>query len=555
MIATQFPGGHGRWVSGFFAFFGLFFAAMSIYGTWVNYTPVPYWDMWNGYLMAVFRMDAGEGWKVFWELHNEHRLVLAKALFWVDVHVFDASLVFLFTLNVLFALTNFLVFAFIARKLVPETRQRHVLLGLLVVLCFSWLQQDNFTWAFQSQFFSAYLVPLLAFIVLAKAQGAHGRRYFCLAALLGVLSSATMANGVLALPLMAVLAALLRQGWLRVTVLAALGMLTYGVYFHDFVYPPNHVSLSNALLQRPWALISYVLVYLGGPWFFLVKGLPLTVPKIAGAALILGSAWFAWLAWRERSSSPWSWVLLTFLLYIGGTVVGTASGRLEYGAGQALTSRYLTPQLLAWCALLLLAAHRYGATMFSRRWVWLFALVPLLLAKGQWDARRPHPQTFERMVAALALQIGANDEEYFSRIYFFQPVLKIVSATAKRQHISAFAHPLIEGAGKLLGKPLPDSPSATCRGQIEQTVSLADGWQRVEGWLLDDEGEAPSQVLLLDEQGQVAGYALSGKRRSDLHKVYGRDARYAGFVGYLKEGVVPAKIAGLQPACLLRPGL
>src|SRR5690606_40729395 len=126
--------------------------------------------------------------------------------------------------------------------------------------------------------------------------------------------------------------------------------------------------------------------------------------------------------------------------------------------------------------------------------------------------------------------------------------------TAKRRHISAFAHPLIEGAGKLLGKPLPDSPSATCRGQIEQTVVLADGWQRVEGWLLDEEGGVPSQVLLLDEQGQVAGYALSGKRRSDLRKVYGRDARYAGFVGYLKEGVVPAQIAGLQPACLLRPG-
>lgn len=538
----------------FFVACGVVFAAMSIYGTWVNYTPVPFWDMWNGYLLAVFRMDAGEGWRVFWELHNEHRLVLAKALFWIDVHVFDASLIFLFTLNVLFALANFLAFAFLARKLVIEERQRYVVLGLLAVLCFSWVQRDNFTWAFQSQFFSAYLLPLLAFIVLARAQGPRGWLYFCLAALLGSASSVTMANGILTLPLMAALAAMLRQGWLRVAILAVLGMLVHGVYFHEFTYLSTHVPLSSALLQRPWELIAYVLVYLGGPWFFLTSGLSLVVPALAGLALIAGAAWLAWLAWRDRLSATWQWVLLTFLLYIGGTVVGTASGRLEHGVAQALTSRYLTPQLLAWGALLLLAAHRYGAIMFSRRRVWLFALIPLLLAKEQWSVHRPDPQTFERMVAALALQVGANDDSYFSKIYFLQPVLEHVAAEAKRRHISAFAHPLIAGGGWWLGQSMSALPARACLGRVEHTVALANGWQRVEGWLLDDTGHIPAQVLMADEQGHVVGYALSGKRRRDLRRTHGYEAQYAGFVGYLKAGAMPALVIGQQPGCVLLPG-
>lgn len=46
-------------------------------GATKNFTQVPFWDMWNGYL-DFYVKSRSAGWDTWWAPHNEHRIVLAR---------------------------------------------------------------------------------------------------------------------------------------------------------------------------------------------------------------------------------------------------------------------------------------------------------------------------------------------------------------------------------------------------------------------------------------------------------------------------------------------
>jgi len=43
--------------------------ALAIFQTWQVYSPIPVWDMWNGYLGFYENVSAGD-WSAWWGLHN-----------------------------------------------------------------------------------------------------------------------------------------------------------------------------------------------------------------------------------------------------------------------------------------------------------------------------------------------------------------------------------------------------------------------------------------------------------------------------------------------------
>src|SRR5690554_6179984 len=144
--------------------------ALAILGGARAYTPVPFWDMWEGTL--PFYLDVQSGDKgIWWAQHNEHRIVLSRLLFWVDISVFKGAGLFLTIMNYVLAALAVAVFLKIGRERwrsldptpQPSGAWHGWLLGMLLcVWLFHWMQWENFTWAFQSQFFPAQLVPLCA---------------------------------------------------------------------------------------------------------------------------------------------------------------------------------------------------------------------------------------------------------------------------------------------------------------------------------------------------------------------------------------------------------
>ena len=139
--------------------------ALAVAGAFQHHSPVPYWDMWNGYLQ--FYMNATDGMiESWWAQHNEHRIVLARLLFFVDIAWFGGLGYFLIATQLLMIAAAAALWVSILREQVVGAHRvahrtpRVVFACATTAVLFLWMQHENLTWAFQSQFFLVQLLPL-----------------------------------------------------------------------------------------------------------------------------------------------------------------------------------------------------------------------------------------------------------------------------------------------------------------------------------------------------------------------------------------------------------
>lgn len=519
----------------------LLIVALAVAGAIRSYTPVPFWDMWGPYIRA-FQLLKSEGLGSLFALHNEHRIVLARLFFLMDLGLFEGKLIFLIVLNYVLAALAALTFLLIARRCLPEEDQRHLRVAincLIVSLCFCWNQQENLTWGFQSQFFLAQLLPLVALYLLYLSTQVLERSslYFVLACLTGIVSAGTMANGVLALPVMVVLSLLLRTSRWRSIVLVLLAAVVIALYFHGF-HSAN--SENSKPLSHPSMLLHYVLMYLGGPAYHITGSDD--VAMLVGTFVVASCIYFAGQALTRRRHDALLLLLLAYLLYIGGSALGTASGRITFGLGQALSGRYTTPALMAWIALLIVYAHHYKSFLASATAPVSLALVFLLaLMPQQWQAlNNRRADLHEQLVAALAGELHVKDKARILLIYPFIEDYLQSSKSLSQQHYSIFNDSRIRDARVELGTPAPirQRQAPSCRGNIDSISPVEDApdFLLIQGWIYNEQTKSsPEALRIIDNQGLIVGRALVGKPRSDVRKVLGTRARYSGFTGYISQ--------------------
>jgi len=198
-------------------------------------SPIPFSDMWDGYLQFYMSIQDGHIAE-WWAQHNEHRILISRLLFWVDLAWFNGQNWFLILINYVLAGLSAFTFWQLLKIRSQDTQDHHarILIGLfLTAWMFLWTQNDNFTWGFQSQFLLAQLLPLCAFYYLYQSIAAQypSFRHFMMACAFGVASVGAMANGVLALPLMVLYAILTRQSLARIGVLVLLSITMLGTIF------------------------------------------------------------------------------------------------------------------------------------------------------------------------------------------------------------------------------------------------------------------------------------------------------------------------------------
>jgi len=519
------------------------FVAFAIVGGVRRYLPIPYWDMWFGYVGFMTRSDLST-WQAWWGQHNEHRILLSRLLFWVDYRLFGASLASLIVVNYVLAAWAAVLFVWALRERIGALHARNgalTLAGLVVVVIFSWLQSENFNWAFQSQFFLAQTVPLAALLALYRAQTTLSTSWFIAAAALGVLACGTMANGVAALPMLVVMAALCGASLRRICLLAVLtvGMLAY--YFND--YQSANASRSiEAVARHAVDLIQYTLVYLGGPVYIGTGG---NAPAAAGAGLFLAVAavYFMSLASRRKERDALGIALALFILYVASTALLTALGRYDHGVGQAASSRYQTPTLMAWTALLILSAP-WLMRAFARRPLSLAAaalLVPLALLPQQRSAlKHDRDGAFERWMAILAIEMGVNDPRQIGFIYPASASVLVLSEPLKADDMAAFGDPILDPIELGVGRSLPaDASVSQCRGTIDSTAMLPDapGFLRIEGRVISaGVRRARTLVQVLDDERHVVGYAFTRDRSTREVDAAGAPENLTHFSGYLAIG-------------------
>ncbi len=535
--------------------------ALAVAGGILHFSSVPHMDMWNGALDALRRMDEGDA-SVWWAQHNEHRILISRGLFWLEYTVFDGSGAFLIFLNYAFVAlaAGLLTWALLrtSRGEGSRTDFATAFLAVLALLCL-WTQHENLTWAFQSQFFLAQTLPLAALLLLARSKEASASSglWFAGAVVVGLASTGTMANALLVQPLLVVCAAALRMGWARTGILCAAAAFSFWAYLYNYVSHPGHGSVTATLVSDPVGLVIYTLRYLGSPVYGVFgPGTPASVAAaMAGLVLMLATLAQAIRILWSAKPEPFALALILFIAYVCGTALVTGGGRLVFGLDQAFSSRYTTPALMAWAALIVLYAplfirglrhHQTEGQVFLA----LTAAALGFLVAFQTAAIRPDQElAFRREIAALSIELDIPDETYIRTVFPNTAAAMSIGRYASGLNRGVFGTARFRDVAQRIGSAAAPRDTRVCSGSLDRIEPIAGvhKWVRFHGWQFDDQaGRPPSSVDLVDQAGQVVGYGLTGQPRPDVAGAIDPKALRSGFAGYVRAGAIgqPLSVQG-----------
>lgn len=512
----------------------LFFATTAVTGAVLWFSTVPFWDMWDGTVVFHFQRQA-DGISAFFAQANEHRILWSKLLFLADYKLFGGSNYLLIAANVVLMSGLWIAFALAARQLGKGNDRAAFLAAMLVALpCFSWLQAENINWGYQSQFFLAYLLPLLAFLSLAHWLR-NGREAWYIASLvLGIASSVSMANGLLALPLLIVMLLINRRfGIGRLLGLVAVTGITIWLWLRN--YQPG-VHTEAPLLEK----LKFLLTFLGAPghWIFQSEALSLAL----GVTVVLSGLFFA-LAWMMgKTREPSFSALVMFLLYVGAAAAAAANGRAYGGYQLALAGRYETPVMLAYASIILMAMHlgRHRAGTPAALATMIGALTVIFLpTQLQAISNAGLAQAHARTLAALALDLGIRDTNATKLIYPADSQDRVdhvhrIAQRAIAENFGVFALPEMRIARSALGKAATTMNLELCSGHLDNAEPIAtDGkYVKVRGWIFDPKTQKVPKIAFIVSNGTILGVGLTGTERPDVQQTVSPSAIKAGFDGY-----------------------
>ncbi|CAE6843008.1 hypothetical protein R69746_07009 [Paraburkholderia aspalathi] len=450
---------------------GAFTALTTIAGICLNYWSVPYWDQWDGYI-GFYARSIAHPWKSFFEQHNEHRLFFSRLIFWSDIHWFHGwNILSLASSVVLSACLAASFYRIATRTIAPNDPRRLAIGGLCLAMVFSWTQADNFTSAFQNQWFAVFLFALLAFDSFDRIS------FRTRGALIGTVAFASLsafstATGLLVFPLIIFFAFLCRRSRSQIAVLVLSTAIVWAAYFVDYRSIAAHGSVIGTLRHPSADLVRYFLQFLGIPVWLATHSLAATYTSAIVFLALSIAGLVQFVRQKEVTAKP----LLFLCTLIVANAALTAAARLPLGLVTALSTRYATSPVLGWLAILLFLI----ANVRFERISWVAACI-VILAFMPLQSSAPVADTgtlFSRYLGGLAIRSGVYDHQYTAGIYEDPRSLATIGEIAKRLDLSVFRN---DAPG------YPDAPteamaSESCAGATTSFGATSDqGLYEAEG--------------------------------------------------------------------------
>jgi hypothetical protein len=309
---------------------------------------VPYWDQWE---TVFFFEKLARGSLTAADLfaqQNEYRQFFPNLLFVALGRLTNWNVKYEMLASLLLAcLVAWGVWRLGARTF-GDTLRRGLLFLTASLLIFSPIQFEN--WLFGVQV--VYFVPVacvVAGLCVAYSEKFETRVALVVCACLSAVSTFSSANGVLCwlvLPLVLLAARPRARASVRLWLppWCAGVALCVALYLQGYRSPASHPSTSEAL-RHPLDALAYFVALLGGPLAVGPRSLAVVVAVVVGtcalAAYVFACAYlFKFRADAELVRRSTAWAALG--AYSLGTAALVTAGRLGYGIGQSLTSRYTT---------------------------------------------------------------------------------------------------------------------------------------------------------------------------------------------------------------------
>jgi hypothetical protein len=411
------------------------FAVLTAIGIVRTFRPVPFWDDWDGALEFFVNVSEGR-WHAWFAQFAEQRPVVPRLFIWADLKFFGGHFIFELLIGLVFALATWATFFVIARSLIEDRAVRFWSVSTVTLLSLSWMQIPNFAIGFNGIHWFLVTFLVLATFSATAAATKHGHAFW-LALICGVAAAGTLTNGLIALPLAAVLAYLIGLGMRRAAILFVVGIAIAAAYFTDYVRPAIHGSPVEAL-SDPIGIVEYTLAYLGSIAFYIVfmalasvelamrmlapaqsasldklndhpiaVAAGLGVAEAVGAACVILTMVLGW-RWLRSERDPLRGALLMFVILVFGTGLGTSLGRLTvFGIEESIAARYATLILAMLSALLILLAPSFT----PRQAAVLFLGSTLLLFPRQLTALRSREAEHAKLLPAMQAVVQNRDTQ------------------------------------------------------------------------------------------------------------------------------------------------
>lgn len=535
---------------------GLLTIAVALYMVVASYSCLPYWDGWTQvHIAATGGNPLSPAW--LWQQHNEHRLVIPKLFLAVDLLFFGARQVFLLTSIFVIQLLHLVLLSWSMRVL---GGWRGALwrtgVGLAAFCLFCPAQWENLVWGFQVCFVLPGLFASLAFVSLllywtsGQPSCRPSPKFLVISILAALGASYSLSNGNLLWPLLIAAALYLRLRRSAILSLVIMGAISTACYLYRYARPEIHAD-PLASLKTPLTLLEYWATYFASSWShsnFRSNVAAYVVLAVFAVVIITLLPALPYV----RTFRPYAIQLALTMMFCLATGLITASGRLNFGIGQAMSSRYQTIALLFWCCfgLLLLGATYSHPRM---RYSFLVAQVCLLaiFVRGAVVARYPiraaREHGFQVNAAGTALLTHVYHREQLEHLYPTPDYVLELVPYMREQGLSIFSKPLASRLGKPLASLFPVVSSYKCAGALESVTVVAAQTPpglRIAGWAEDLSRDVPPREVVAVSNGVIVGLGVVGGWRWVRAGDATIKSGYLGFTGYVPNAglATPLKI-------------
>jgi len=535
-------------------FFPLLFLWAMVYYTYNNYSPVPFWDSWDGFVQAGKQITDGD-WSFLFNLHNQHRILLSKLLYLLDYKIIESHFLFLLFLNLLFPIISFVIFSYLSFKYLKEYNIYFICFSGCFIFLLS--QSENFRWEFESQFFLAQIIPFVSFIFFAKGIDENLKIYrfksISISIFFAIISIFTMANGILAIFILLMISIVKTRRYLLSLLLTIL-CIFLAIYSMKGVKNDYGTSNIYEVVFSINNIFWYLISYFGSPFYHIMTFYG-NSGGARGVARILGfifSILFAYsVFYTVKSKNKYAWALFAFVFYIFLSGVSVTLGRFKLGTDQAFGERYTTPVIMGWVALILLLYPCFLHERFKKRLqIGTVVLMLIMLPYQMVIKNYVDFSSFAKEIFLIAYYLGVNDRGNNGYIYPDPDVPPLVTREMEND-LGFFTHSKHYFDMKELFNAhygVAIRTAEKCESHIDLTRNTSEAkYDYIEGRLKITPREGKKNFLLIyNEQHQKVGYLVSGLRQKSF-KTYRNKKMDIGIFGYLNTDFLDRRLFFYNP--------
>jgi hypothetical protein len=514
-----------------------------------SYSSIPWWDLWDEMRPAQAALAGRLGLNDLWSQHNEHRTLVSRLQFIADYSFFHGRLVFSLAMVFVSLVLLALALTWPAASVWNDRVVTFGFFALAMTAALSPIAIEILTSPLGLEFAQVYLFAV-ASITLAvcwlRPERDHSGRPHVLALVsivaLGGGATYSLANGLDVWPILVAVLILRRVGVWSICAVGVAGAAFIVSYLWDYQPVAGHSSYVVSL-EHPLGMTHYVVAFLGHP----ADGLGSRAGSAVGILGVLLLLALVVQCVRNRAGSQdratvFGAAAATFVFV---TAIQTALGRLSFGIGEAVASRYFLAAAVFWVGLAVGIAPfvaRHGLVLVRTRservnitgLTFTSACVAIALAITL--ANRPPEQVLDSIQTrsepmVVAFVTGVEDPRASIASYPGSVLPQLDWLRVKRlgPWSSGGLGVALEGAQQRVHR-LRGLPS--CSGFID-SVTAVQGGQRLDGWVVPPPGLDASRALdVVSGSGSSVGVGLVDVYRPDVKSAGASSSDFSGFVAY-----------------------